>query len=667
MKTEILLVERDRATEALRESEQRYKRLIEATTDYIYRVDLNHGQATTTRYGPGCVAVTGFTPGDFESDPFLWYRIIQEEDRPVVLKQIDLILRGESTMPLEHRIIHRDGSVHWIRNTTIPHYNGGGSLVGYDGVITDITERKRWEEALKSERNLLRTLVDNLPDYIFVKDTDSRFVLDNAAHATALGAGDIAEVLGKTDADFLTPAQASQNRLAEEEVFRSGQPLCNAEESFIDSTGNRRWFSVTRVPLKDALGKVIGLVGIKHDVTSRKRAEQAVRESQERLALVIQGSTDGIWDWNIATGEAYFSPRWKSMLGYDDHEVENRMSAWENLIHPEDSDLAKERVRAYLAGEIPVYELEHRLRHKNGTYRWILARGVMLCDPAGRPVRMAGSHMDLTDLRNAADELKQAHRELVETQDQLIQAARFESMGTIASGVAHEVKNPLQTILWGVSFLSRKLQNPEESVTLSLKTMEESVTRADSIVSELLALARVGDFQLKTGDLNPVIHQSLRLTKVKLDAERVTPVLALAPTMPVVQINVQKMEQVFLILFLNAIHAMPSGGTLTVTTRTEVLDDNPPDIGPIYKHFKPGQRLVIAEVRDTGSGIPENLLPRLFEPFFTTKPSGVGTGLGLFVARRIIDRHGGIITLDNAPGGGALATIALSAGEEARS
>ena len=332
MKTEILIAERYRVNDALRESEQRYKRLLAATTDYIYTVNIEHGLSRSTYHGPGCEAVTGYSPADFANDPYLWYRIIYDEDRPAVMAQVSRILHGEQPPPLEHRIICRDGSLRWIRNTTIPHCDEQGTLAAYDGLISDIT--------------------------------------------------------------------------------------------------------------------------------GRKRADQALRESEERLALVIRGSNDGIWDWNLITNETYFSPRWKSMLGFEDHEIENRFSSWEQLIHPDDRDAALARLRAYFAGELPVYELEHRLRHKDGSYRWILARGVVLRDSSGKPLRMAGSHLDVTELKNAAERLKQANRELKETQGQLIQAARFESMGTLAAGVAHEVKNPLQTILMGLYYLSQKLASP---------------------------------------------------------------------------------------------------------------------------------------------------------------------------------------------------------------
>ena len=614
--------------------------MLAATTDYIYTVNIEHGLSRSTYHGPGCEAVTGYSPTDFANDPYLWYRIIHEEDRPAVLAQFEQILRGELPPPLEHRIICRDGSLRWIRNTTIPHRNGQSRLVAYDGLISDITERKCSEENLQAERNLLRTLVDNLPDYIFVKDTASRILMDNIAHARALGATDERAVLGKTDRDFVPEAQAARHRAAEESVFRSGQAQCNVEEPFIDAAGNQHWLSVTRVPLRNGQGKIVGLVGIGHDITNRKRAEQALRESQERLSLVIRGSNDGIWDWNVTTNEAYFSPRWKSMLGYEDHEIENRFSAWEGLIHPDDREAALARVRSYFAGEIPVYELEHRLRHKDGSYRWILARGVVLRDASGKPVRMAGSHMDVTELKNAAERLRQANLELQETQTQLVQAARFESIGTLAAGVAHEVKNPLQTILMGLHYLSQKLASANGDVALALSDMRESVIRANTIISDLLTLSKVTQFQMRTESLNEIIQHSLRLVHTQLDAAGVIVALNLAPDLPAAELDKHRMEQVFLNLFLNSIQAMPAGGALTVTTRAMVRDEDAASVPPFFRKFKPSQRLIVVEVKDTGTGIKETDLPRVFDPFFTTKPPGVGTGLGLSMAKMIIDRHG---------------------------
>src|SRR5512139_1858919 len=174
MKTEILFAERGRAQWALQQSEERYRRLLEATTDYIYVVEVNAGRSGATRHGPGCESVTGYTPAEFANDPNLWFRIIHEQDRPAVLTQIDRTLQNMVPPPLEHRLIHKSGEIRWVENTHIPRRNAQGWLTGYDGLIKDITRRKRAEERLETERLLLRTLIDNVPDCIFVKDTESR-------------------------------------------------------------------------------------------------------------------------------------------------------------------------------------------------------------------------------------------------------------------------------------------------------------------------------------------------------------------------------------------------------------------------------------------------------------------------------------------------------------
>jgi PAS domain S-box-containing protein len=135
-----------------------------------------------------------------------------------------------------------------------------------------------------------------------------------------------------------------------------------------------------------------------------------LQEREERLTLVIEGTNDGIWDWNILTNETYFSPRWKSMIGYEDHELTNCYETWERLIHPEDLERVRRELQSYLDGKNQIYELEHRLHHKNGSYRWILARGTALRSPDGKPYRMAGSHTDITERKQAEEEIRQSEK-----------------------------------------------------------------------------------------------------------------------------------------------------------------------------------------------------------------------------------------------------------------
>jgi PAS domain S-box-containing protein len=534
------------------EVQSRYQRLLKSVTDYVYSVTVKDGKPASTSHGPGCTAVTGYTPEEFEADPYLWLHMVHAGDRAAVLARADQILAGEVPPPLEHRIICKNGTVRWIRNTAVPHRDGAGKLVMYDGLVADITERKE--------------------------------------------------------------------------------------------------------------------------------AELALRESQERLALVIQGSSDGIWDWDLVTDEIYFSPRWKEMLGYEDHEVDNHLSAWLRLLHPEDCEPCLARMDSHLSGSSPTYEFEQRLRHKDGSYRWILARGVARRDPDGRPVRMAGSHVDLTerkraeeqlreayaelkenqnDLKRTLEELRTAHEELQEAQLQLVQTARLEAAGELARGVAHDLKNMLQPIEFGVYYLDHSFPQVDPNLKVVLAEIRDAARRADKIIRDMVQVSGSEDFEPRDEDLNLVMEDSLRLVHNMLLSSGIVVDCRLALELPPVWIDRSKIERVFVNLFINAIQAMPEGGRLSVTTRADRFTGEMNVGDSLCRAFEVGEPVVVTEIQDTGTGIAASALPRIFDSCFTTKPRGVGTGLGLSLARRYMDLHCGAIDVRNAPDRGAIATVIL--------
>jgi signal transduction histidine kinase len=252
------------------------------------------------------------------------------------------------------------------------------------------------------------------------------------------------------------------------------------------------------------------------------------------------------------------------------------------------------------------------------------------------------------DLRRALSNVRTAHMELQRTQVQLIGAAKMESVARLAAGVAHEVKNPLMTLSLGADyFLNRRTENPDEARLV--QDMKEAVHRASNVINILLNYARPRPLQRTSEDIHDVIDNSLTLVRHQLNKQRVTVVREFDTDLPPLLLDRTHIEHVFVNLLLNALQAMPPGGTLTVRTFASAPPGSDAPAG------------VIVEVDDTGHGImPENA-GKLFEPFFTTKPPGQGTGLGLAIVRRIMEIHGGSILLSNRTEGGARATLIFNA------
>jgi PAS domain S-box-containing protein len=264
-------------------------------------------------------------------------------------------------------------------------------------------------------------------------------------------------------------------------------------------------------------------------------------------------------------------------------------------------------------------------------------------------------------LKRALLALRESHEKGKTTQLQLVQAAKLESIGRLAAGVAHEVKNPLAVILFAVDYLADAIPSPDENMKSALTDAREAVARADSVIRGLLDFSTATDLSPAEEDVNALLRRSLHLVRHSLTKCHVFAVEELKEGLPYAMLDRNKIEQVFVNLLINAIDAMPSGGTLIVRSRKDRLTELGSDVGVRRTDaFQVGQSVIVVEVEDTGTGIDENARPRLFDPFFTTKPPGKGTGLGLAVCKTIVALHGGTIRIGNkAGGGGARATVVL--------
>ena len=264
------------------------------------------------------------------------------------------------------------------------------------------------------------------------------------------------------------------------------------------------------------------------------------------------------------------------------------------------------------------------------------------------------------ELLNAVTEVNKSHAQLKVAQLELIEAAKMESVGRLAAGIAHEVKNPLATLIVGLDYLHSHAAGSNETLKQIVKNMTDAALRADAIISRLQEFSTPEALEVKVADLGAIGEQALSLVKHELNRRSINVKQEFQPELPPLWLDANKIEQVFVNVFMNAIEAMPDEGTLTVriyskqleAAETSRLGGTRPD-----GHFRTGSQVVVAEIEDTGTGIPEDKLEKVFDPFFTTKEPGKAVGLGLTVARKIIEMHGGKISMGNREERGVRITI----------
>ncbi|MBF0384547.1 MAG: response regulator [Candidatus Omnitrophica bacterium] len=262
--------------------------------------------------------------------------------------------------------------------------------------------------------------------------------------------------------------------------------------------------------------------------------------------------------------------------------------------------------------------------------------------------------------KRAEVELKRAYAQLKETQGQLVQAEKMKVVGGLASGIAHEVKNPLSTILYGVTYLIQQLKSPSRDVETVLTNIKEATNKANNIITGLLDFASLSKVDREKADLNHVIERALALASHLISKNKINVVKKYQTTLPKINIDVNRIEQVLINLILNSVYAMPKGGKIVLISKSEILNENMPEI-PLEDRdkFEPGDEVAVISIEDSGCGLSQEVSKQLFDPFFTTRRAKGGTGLGLSVSKNIMAIHEGSISVKNKKTGGAIAKIIL--------
>lgn len=662
------VTQRRQAEKSLKESGQRYKQLLGSVTDYIYTVELDgQGIALTTRHNPSCVAVTGYTAEEFEASPGLGIGMVPAEDRPIVEAMIAEVRRGVVTKPIEHRLRHKDGTMRWVRATTVPCKDTTGRLISYDGLVSDITDRREADDLLRQSEALYQSLVASLPQCIMRKDREGRFVFVNQRFAEMLHVTP-ADVLGRTDFDFYPHAMAEKFRADDQRVMASGQMFEIVEENQT-SNGVMHDVQVLKIPVSDQRGQVNGVQCIFWDVTASHRAQRELRCRDELLQAMMDNTPAVIYVKDLVGRYLYINREFEKLFQVKRERTVAKTDF--DVFAPDFAQRFQEADRSIIAEGCP-RTLDEQAPQADGLHDYLSIK-FPIRDGEGRAYALCGISTDITDrkkietqLHQRNSELRCALSELQEARLYIGQSEKLRAIGTLAAGVAHEVKNPLQMLLFGMSGLKMTLGKLSPESEERLKSMREAVDRANTIVRALLDYARPDPLQLARADINNLIEDVLLLMKYPLLDAQVPVVVRYDRSAPPLMLDRQKMQQVFVNLITNAMHAMEklpekvrrieivvARQTLSTTERT------PRGLGDTTL-WMPGDDLVLVELSDTGPGIPAHLLNQIFEPFFTTKGPGRGTGLGLHIVHNIIGLHGGTIEITNRPEGGTRAHITLN-------
>ena len=569
--------------EALRQSETCYRAVVEDQTELICRF-LPDGILTFVNEAYCCYL--GKQRQELVGKSFL-------ELIPEAKQHLAALSQTNSIGIHEYQAIALNGKIRWQQWTTQAIFNPQGKLVAFQAVGRDITERKEAQESLRRQLAAVEAAMDG----IATLNSKGEYLYLNEAHVKLFGYSSSTELVGKTWHILYYPDEI--NRI-EQDIFPQLLQLgrWRGETIAKRKDGSTFFEEVSLTLTEDG-----GLICVCRDITDRKRAELEIKEAKERFELVIRASQDGFWDWNLLTGEIYFSPRWKEMMGYSDHELSNDWATWQKVIFEEDRIAALKLIEDYNSGSVSRFLTTQRFHHKNSSTVHILSRAIHLKDSQGQVVRMIGANSDITELvhvqealqaltkqeREKATQLELALQELQHTQTQLLQKEKMASLGQLVAGVAHEINNPTsfiygninpameyaQDLLHLLRLYQRHYPQPVAEITEQrsiidpdflaedfpklLASMKEGAERIAKIVLSLRNFSRLDETELKRVDIHEGIDNTLLILQHRLkqqSSRSEIQVIREYGQLPSVECYPSQLNQVFMNLLCNAIDAL---------------------------------------------------------------------------------------------------------------
>jgi len=472
-------------------------------------------------------------------------------------------------------------------------------------------------------------LINSSMDGIFAFDREYRYTVWNPALERITGLSKL-QVLGKSAFDVFPFLQNDEEGRFYRDAL-AGETVVAWDRLYtVQETGKQTIVEAHFSPLLDQSGSIIGGLAILRDVTDRKRAEEEVRRSQDRLRVVIDTIPALVWSAQTDGSVDFINQRWGEYTGLS---LEEGLGwKWGEAIHPDDVARFMDEWRATLASGEPM-RTEARVRAADGEYRWLLIRNVPLRDDLGNIVKWYGSSIDIDDGKRAEEALRKAEAELAHV-------TRVTTMGEMVASIAHEVNQPLFGIVTNgnacLRWLAGDSPNLDEARDAARRIVRDA-NRASDVIARIRVLLKKSDTVKAKLDINRIVQETVTLTRSDATRKGVAIRMELAADVPPVSGDRVQLQQVILNLILNGVEAMAS------------VSDRPREL--LVGSRQHGPDKVLVTVRDLGAGIDPQSLEKIFDAFYTTKPQGMG--MGLAISRSIVERHGGRLWAEPNQGPGA--------------
>ncbi len=567
--------------------------------------------------------IFGYQPGEVEPTLDLFMNALHPQDREKVSHLVERALKNDDPYDTEFRIIDAKGNVRFVRANGEVERDGVGKAISMIGTVMDITERQKILNELRFNEQRFRDITESSSDWFWESDADHRFTYVSKRGPEMIGCA-VDDILGKQRWDIISNNNDDKKWKSHRDDLANHRMFRDLEYSIETSEGGKIIISVNGIPVFDDAGDFLGYRGTARNVTTRRVAEQSLRVSEERFTKSQNFANIGTWDWNIQSGELYWSERIGTLFGYEAGKLETTYDNFVAAIHPDDRKGVTDAVNACVEHGVE-YNIEHRVVWPDGTVRIHLERGDVERDDDGQPINMLGVVQDITEAKTM--------------QAQLIQSSKMAILGEMATGVAHELNQPLNIIRMAVNNIQRKsVKNAAGPQYLSdkLEKIDNQIVRASAIIDHMRIFGRKsGRTPMPLGP-KQIVESTLGLVGEQLRLANIEVVSEIPDDCHCIVGHQVQVEQVLLNLIGNA---------------RDSLENSEGENKRISITVGESGEFVYIALEDNGGGIDPDVLPRIFEPFYTTKEVGKGTGLGLSISYGIINDMGGTITASNTEDG----------------